>query len=313
MTLEDRFTQPDGWQWQDRFQTRPGEYLRYGWTVPPSPRGLVILLPGLSEYCEKYFETVRDLMMRGFAVAVIDWRGQGLSWRHLPDRLKRHHDDFANDVADAYAMIDAVSRLPELQSLSKIMLAHSMGGHIGLRFLHDHPGIFKAAVFSAPMQGIHLADTGQGFIRSAIDMVCRSGWSEKYIPGGMPWSETVFALNLTQLTSDKTHGDMQHYWMTTNTDLQPGGLTFGWMQAAFNSIHETHKRGYLEQIDIPCLFCIASRDKVVSNRAIEKSAERMPHAEILRVDGSLHEVLMERDIYRDQFWHAFDGFMDKNL
>ena len=51
------------------------------------PRGTVVLSGGRSEPIEKYFETIRDFMARGFVVLAHDWRGQGLSARELPDRL----------------------------------------------------------------------------------------------------------------------------------------------------------------------------------------------------------------------------------
>ena len=43
--------------------------------------GTVCIFPGRSEFIEKYFEVVGELRRRGFAVAVLDWRGQGGSGR----------------------------------------------------------------------------------------------------------------------------------------------------------------------------------------------------------------------------------------
>ncbi len=40
-------------------------------------RGTVCIFPGRSEFIEKYFEVVGELRRRGFAVAIMDWRGQG--------------------------------------------------------------------------------------------------------------------------------------------------------------------------------------------------------------------------------------------
>ena len=31
--------------------------------------------------------------------------------------------------------------------------------------------------------------------------------------------------------------------------------------------------------------------------------------EMIVVDGAAHEVMMERDLFRDQFWAAFDAFI----
>ncbi len=70
-------------------KTPDGVNLRFArWAPPAGRKGTVVVLQGRAEYIEKYFETVRDLRARGFAVAAFDWRGQGLSDRALSNRLK---------------------------------------------------------------------------------------------------------------------------------------------------------------------------------------------------------------------------------
>ncbi len=71
-------------------KTRDGVSLRFArWAPPPGRKGTVCLFQGRAEYIEKYFETVRDLRSRGFAVATFDWRGQGMSDRALRNRTAR--------------------------------------------------------------------------------------------------------------------------------------------------------------------------------------------------------------------------------
>ena len=65
------------------------------WPPPPGRKGTVCLFQGRTEFIEKYFEMVRDLRARGFAVATLDWRGQGLSERALRDPFKGHVDSFS--------------------------------------------------------------------------------------------------------------------------------------------------------------------------------------------------------------------------
>ncbi len=48
-------------------------------------RGTCILLNGQTEFIEKYFEVIDELRGRGFAVATMDWRGQGGSGRMTQD------------------------------------------------------------------------------------------------------------------------------------------------------------------------------------------------------------------------------------
>ena len=58
--------------------------------VAAKPRGTVVLSPGRTEPIEKYFELIGNFLARGWCVLAHDWRGQGLSARLLPDRLKGH-------------------------------------------------------------------------------------------------------------------------------------------------------------------------------------------------------------------------------
>ena len=65
------------------FESFDGARLRYAvWQASRGPKaGTVCLFGGRTEFIEKYFEVVADLRRRGFAVATMDWRGQGGSAR----------------------------------------------------------------------------------------------------------------------------------------------------------------------------------------------------------------------------------------
>ena len=90
-------------------KTPDGVNLRYArWLPPPSRKGTVCLFQGRAEFIEKYFETVRDLRARGFAVATIDWRGQGLSDRVLADRQRGHVRDFYQYGIDLDSFMEQV-------------------------------------------------------------------------------------------------------------------------------------------------------------------------------------------------------------
>ena len=77
-------------------KTRDGVSLRFArWHPPPGRKGTVCLFQGRAEFIEKYFETVRDLRARGFAVATLDWRGQGMSERALRNPRKGYVRSFS--------------------------------------------------------------------------------------------------------------------------------------------------------------------------------------------------------------------------
>ena len=90
-------------------KTPDGVNLRFArWQPPPGRKGTVCVFQGRSEFIEKYFEVVRDLRSRGFAVAMIDWRGQGLSDRALSDSRKGHVRDFAEYDIDLETFVREV-------------------------------------------------------------------------------------------------------------------------------------------------------------------------------------------------------------
>ena len=68
-----------------------GARLRAALFAPPGrARGSIVLSGGRTEPIEKYYEFIGECLERGFVVLAHDWRGQGLSARDLPERLKGH-------------------------------------------------------------------------------------------------------------------------------------------------------------------------------------------------------------------------------
>jgi len=72
---------------------------------------------------------------------------------------------------------------------------------------------------------------------------------------------------------------------------------------------EFNEVGYAEQIRQAILIVAAGRDRIVSTPAIEDFAIHMRAGSHLIISGALHEIMMEQDSYRRQFWAAFDAFI----
>src|SRR5262245_50561944 len=118
-----------------QIKTRDGVSLRFArWAPPPGRKGTVCIFQGRAEFIEKYFETVRDLRTRGFAVATIDWRGQGLSDRALSDSRKGHVRDFSEYESDLDVFMREVV-LPDCPP-PIYAVAHSMGASVLVRIAH---------------------------------------------------------------------------------------------------------------------------------------------------------------------------------
>ena len=98
-----------------------------------SAKATVLLFPGRTEYIEKYGRAARLLTASGYSVATLDWRGQGLSDRLSDDPLLGHVLRFRDYQTDVATLVEFTTR--HSTPAPNFLLAHSMGGCIGLRAL----------------------------------------------------------------------------------------------------------------------------------------------------------------------------------
>ena len=130
-----------------------------------------------------------------------------------------------------------------------------------------------------------------------------------YLPGFArgPLQRNEFSGN--PLTSDPDRWDRDMTTMEAHPDLGTGGPTFGWFEGALASITELQNWKRSSLIACPVLLVAAGQEWVVAADGGRKFAERVPGVSFLQIRGARHEILMERDEYRDQFWAAFDSFI----
>jgi lysophospholipase len=271
------------------------------WVPAGASRGTVFVANGRTEFVEKYFEFVADLLARGYAVATHDWRGQGLSGRLLSDRLKGHVGVFDDYVSDFDQVVREVLR-PHCPAPYRV-ISHSMGGNITLRLLERHRDAFESAIFSAPMWGLGQALRVPRVARFTSAVAARLGLGEVQVPGK---SESAFEGNV--LTSDRTRFDRFAAQAEREPKLLLGSPTFGWVHESIGSIDRIHSAGFCEGIDVPIHVCTAGADTLVSCQAQAAVIERLPEAVQTVIEGSRHEIIMEADGYRDRFLEIVDDF-----
>jgi lysophospholipase len=277
---------------------------------PPGPlRGTVVVLPGRAEFIEKYSDILGELPAWGFAGAILDWRGQGGSDRFLPQRDRGHVAAVSDYLADLQVFMERLDELAVPKPF--LMLAHSMGGHIGLRYLHGQPDRFAAAAMSAPMLGIHLGPTPVPLARALCLAAIRAGAGWRFAPGqrGVDLLRLVFARN--RLTSSPERYEDLRRHIATTPELALGGVTYGWLGAALDSIALMWRPGFLESITTPILILQAGRDRIVSNRAEALAAQRLPAARLAVYPDSRHELLQERDEIRTPVLATIRTFFDQ--
>jgi lysophospholipase len=288
-------------------RTPDGAELRFArWAPPAGRKGTVCVFAGRGEAIEKYFETVRDLRDRGFAVAMVDWRGQGHSSRRLRDPRKGYVRDFADYEIDVESFVRQVV-LPDCPP-PFFALAHSMGGAVMLRLAHAGKRWFDRMVLSAPM--IDLPGRSTSFtVRALLRFLRLTGQGGRYVPGGSDALTGTASFVNNPVSSDPVRYARNAAILEEDPTLGIASPTIAWADTAFRAMHTFRQFDYPSQIRQPILMLAASNDSVVSTPAIEEFAYHLRAGSHLVIAGSKHEILQEQDRYRAQFWAAFDAFV----
>jgi lysophospholipase len=292
------------------FSGADGATLRAAFFAPEGkPRGSVVVSPGRSEPIEKYFEVVQDLLDRGFVVLVHDWRGQGLSFRALPDRLKGHAAGFKEFLGDYEALLTTFeTRLPK----PWIALGHSMGGCLTMLALAAGETRFAYAVLSAPMVGLNTGRRPAGGARALAWLMSRSRYKGEYVLGdvGDPF---VQSFPKDALTHDAARYARHRAQIKANPDIALGGITWGWTDFAFAACAWLRRTKGVEAVSIPVTIVAAGQDSRVLIADEKAIAGRLRKGRYVEIPDAFHEILIETDDRRAVFWKAFDETVEPVL
>lgn len=291
----------------DSVRTPDGVNLRYA-RFPPnrSPvRGTIIVVHGRAEFIEKYFETVNDLRRRGFAVLVFDARGQGGSDRLLTNRRKGHVRDFADYVNDLETIVQEIA-LPDCPP-PYYVLAHSMGAAVAILSAERLRTQIDRMVLTAPL--IALSRASPTSLARMSSFLMHLGLGEAFAPGGGATLLQTRPFEKNPVTSDPNRYARTLAILEADASIGVGGPTIGWVNAAMRASGRMAQPDFAGRVPIPILMVLAGAESIVSNNAAEDLSRRVKTTAHLRIPGARHEILMERNEFRDQFWVAFDAFI----
>jgi lysophospholipase len=287
---------------------RDGLKLRYAhFAATGRPlKGTVIVLPGRNEAIEKYFETIRDLSRRGLGSAIVDLRGQGGSDRLLKDPHRGHIDSFQNYVRDLEQFFEEIV-LADCRGPFYI-LGHSTGALIAILSSLSMTNRVRRMVLTGPLLAFTGVPASMPTIRRFATALYTAGLGTMYLGGGpRPREAAPFAINV--LTTDHARYARNQLLYEMYPALALGGPTVGWVRAACIAMDMVHDEEFIARLQVPMLFVASGVDRVVSTPAVEHYVRRVKAASVLTVDGARHEILQEADIYREQFFAAFDAFV----
>jgi lysophospholipase len=183
-----------------------------------------------------------------------------------------------------------------------------MGAAIMLSIARAGRCPFERLVLTAPM--IRLAGLSHPWLaRGLAETLDTLGLGGLFAPGGGSASPSILPFEGNVLTSDRARYARTAGMIITAPDVALGWPTIGWINAAFRVMSEFEDPDFAREITTPTLIIAAGADRVVDTRSAERFAAKMRTGRLIVVDGAQHEILMERDRYRDLFWAAFDQFI----
>ncbi len=266
------------------------------WPAPGSEaRGHVLVLPGRTEWIEKYGQVVAALAASGWGALVLDWRGQGLSDRLSPDARLGHVARFSDYQIDLHAALAAAR---DLAPGPLPVMAHSMGGCILLRALVE--GARPPAVaFSAPMWGLEQPFGLGAGLRIGAALGGPFGRDAAYAPTtGPEYGLISMGFEDNPLTGDRAQFERMKAQLVANPELTIGGPSLRWLAAALVEMRALARAAAPE---VPALIGLGGRERIVSARAIRRQAEGWATATLIEYPEAEHELLMERPETRDDF------------
>ena len=268
-------------------------------------RGTVLIFPGRTEYVEKYGPAAADYAARGYAALAIDWRGQGLADRLHDDPGVGHVARFTDYQHDVRAALDHARALglPEPFHL----LAHSMGGAIGLRTVMDGDP-FASAVFSAPMWGISMVPPLRPLAWGLGALSRPLGFSGAVVPG-QEAGDLRPARGLRGQYADHRPRDVRPVAGTDagRPGAGPGGPSLHWLHEALNETRALSRR---PSPDLPCLCFLGSEEQIVDTARIRDRMARWPGGELVMLEDGKHEVILETPSLRNALFDRSVALFD---
>ncbi len=286
---------PDGWPLR-----------RFDWPAATDrSRGSILFQPGRGDIFEKYLETFNHWHDEGWSITSFDWRGQGGSGRLTANPIVGDIDGFGTYLADFQAFW--ANWAPAAVG-PKVVMGHSMGGHLVLRALVQGLADPDAAVLIAPMLGLYSPVGAWGGERVAM---IAAGIGD---PGRLAWKTNELPATLDSRQSLLTHDTDRYldeiWWRENVPELQMGPPSWRWVRRAFESTRKLRDSRDLKSMTIPTLMLVADADKLVMSKAALAIAAKLPDVRVVRFGNeSAHEILREADPVRNRAIGEIDIFL----
>ena len=267
-----------------------------------------LILPGFTEFAEKYAHVACKMHDMGHDCLIIDWPGQGRSGHHGTTDLMVHCDKFADHIRALQALI----KVAGWHRGTLHILGHSMGGHLALLACDRLSSRIGTVALSAPM--IMPRPRPVWAIRLCGIVLGLFGRNRHYAPfTRLPSLDEVRVFHENNvLTTDKAGYEWQTKWFEEYPELRRYGASVGWVREAYRSAARyVANEAFLSALKMPILILSAGGEQVVSNAKMKLAASYLPNADFVTIDHAKHELFNETAEIDAQVWDHITRFWDR--
>lgn len=314
MKYFDRFFQPTGWE-EKTFTATDGVTLRYGHARPPGVadgdiKGTVIMTTGYGDYIESYYDTLHDYLQRGYDVWIMDWAGQGGSARRGAGALAEKAFGVADHVAHLHQFRHQIVAPLAVTTAPVILSSHSLGGQIGLNYMHLYPNDFDAAVLAAPLIDFGLSGIARALLSGIFKSAAAMGWRDASIKGGRAGIQKQATAQRKKVRpGEPVRIDLHRTFFSLAKPLGAEDPSVALIDSLFESTSRMNEDIVLKNMKTPVLLGLAGKDHIVNNKAIERAATLLPDARMITLPDATHNIWQDKPEVQNAWWHAVDTFL----
>jgi pimeloyl-ACP methyl ester carboxylesterase len=251
----------------------------------------LVLLHGISLGAEIWAYQLRDLAA-SFRVLAPEWRGHGRS--------------VAGDEGYGLELLahDLATVLEQLDLRGAIVVGHSMGGMVLMRFLADHPAVAHDRVAGLVFLSTAADSQLPRAVAGVADVLGRRAMAGGQLRAPVPAFADRLTPHMPLVAFRRAFGARPVPAHIAHTRaVMAGTPARAAMSSGFGMLAHDGAAA-LRAAVVPALVVVGSRDLVTPPAAARRIADLLPHGRLVVLDGGGHQLMLERrrelaDLLRD--------------
>ena len=299
------------------------------------PKGDILIIPGLSEFIERYDFIANRLVSNNYRVAILDLPGQGLSTRFGKPKTVIHIEKFKLYL-DSMSLI--IKALEFGKNAPLIFLGHSLGGFLSLYYQIYFRVYYckkiiqpKFTILMAPMMGLpvsklltyiiiliskilsffRLSNIGiSNYLASLASFLGIAGRKakESVSKSSDYWKKKE---NIKYFGNKTSKNALKAY--EENHLFETNGPSWHWLSSAINACNFFFQNIVKFNINTPVLILNAEDESVTDPLAQKKLVKVLKNAEEVILSSCRHDIIHEKDEVKKIALDSIDKFLTKNL